>query len=60
MSTISLIIRGKAEFIGGLPKLKGLPEGVVVMNPGLFQPGEYVMRVDHESMTAKIEPKGTE
>lgn len=56
----SLTIRGAAEFIGWLPKLRGLPPGVMVMNPGLFQPGEYVMRVDHELMTATIEPKGTE
>jgi hypothetical protein len=63
MSTItesSLVIRGAAEFIGWLPKLKGLPDGVMVTNPGLFQPGAYVMRVDHELMTATIEPKGTE
>lgn len=55
-----LVIRGKPDYIGWLPKLKGLPEGVMVTNPGMFQPGEYVMHIDHEMMTARIEPKGTE
>lgn len=40
-----------------VPALTGIEEGLVLENPGEFEPGDYVLRIDGVGLTARIEPK---